>query len=91
MRARAPADRRPARHRPVSDGPPTNDLPIFRATDREVDVVAAVLVTWSEKGAAPPGPVALDGEAPPGEYAVQGGGDDDRTARVDPGSAAART
>ena len=45
-----------------------------RATDREVGVVAAVLVAGSEKAAAPPArPVALDREAPPGERPVEGG------------------
>ena len=44
-----------------------------------------------EGGRAPPRPVALDREAPPGERAVQGGGDNHGTARVDPGAAAARS
>jgi DNA-binding NarL/FixJ family response regulator len=52
MRAQTPAGRRPARHRRVSGRPPTNDLPISRATDREIGVVAAVLVAGSEKEAA---------------------------------------
>ena len=42
-----------------------------------------------EGGRPPPRPVALDREAPPGERAVQGGGGDDRAARVDPRTAAA--
>lgn len=52
MRARTPARRRPARHGLGSDRPATSDLPISRATDREVGVVAAVLVSGSEKAAA---------------------------------------
>jgi DNA-binding NarL/FixJ family response regulator len=52
MRARTPAGRRPARHSLVSDRPATSDHPISRATDRDVGVVAAVLVAGSEKAAA---------------------------------------
>jgi DNA-binding CsgD family transcriptional regulator len=52
MRARTPVRRRPARHGLVSDRPATSDLPISRATDREVVVVAAVLAAGSEKAAA---------------------------------------
>jgi hypothetical protein len=60
------------------------------ATDREVGVVAAILVAGSEKAAAQrSGPVALDGEAPSGERPIEDGGDDDGPAGVDPGSAAA--
>ncbi len=50
MRAQTPGRGRRARHGPVPDSPITNDLPISRATDREV--VAAVLVAGSEKAAA---------------------------------------
>ena len=52
MRARTPVGGRPARPGPVWDNPDTDDLPISRATDREVGVVAAVLVAGSEKAAA---------------------------------------
>ncbi len=52
MRARTPAGGRPARHCPVWDSAASNDIPIPRATDREVGVVAAVLVAGSEKAAA---------------------------------------
>ena len=52
MRDRTPVGRRPARQRPVGDSPATNEPPISRATDREVGVVAAVLVAGSEKAAA---------------------------------------
>jgi DNA-binding NarL/FixJ family response regulator len=52
MRARTPAGGRRARHGPVWDSPSTHDLPISRATDREVGVVAAVRVAGSEKAAA---------------------------------------
>ncbi len=52
MRARTPAGGRRVRHGPVSEIPTTGDLPISRATDREVGVVAAVLVAGSEKAAA---------------------------------------
>ena len=52
MRARTPVGGRPARRGPVWDNPATDDLPISRATDREVGVVAAVLVAGSEKAAA---------------------------------------
>ncbi len=52
MRAQTPGRGRRARHGPVRDSPITNDLPISRATDREVVVVAAVLVAGSEKAAA---------------------------------------
>ena len=56
------------------------------ATDREVGVVAAVLVAGSKKAAAHH--VGLSHstvQAPPGERAVEGGGGgDDRATRVDP-------
>jgi len=42
-----------------------------------------------EGGRPPPRPVALDREAPPRECAVEGRGDDDGRARLDPGPAAA--
>ncbi len=51
MRAGRPVGGRHARHGPVRDNPAT-DLPTSRATDREVGVVAAVLVAGSEKAAA---------------------------------------
>ncbi len=51
MRALTPGGGRRARNRPVRDRPAI-DLPISRATDREVGVVAAVLVAGSEKAAA---------------------------------------
>ena len=50
MKAQTPSARGPARHRPFR-GPATDDLPMCRATDREVGVVAAVLVAGSEKEA----------------------------------------
>jgi len=52
MRFRTPVGGRPARHGPIWHSPDTDDLPISRATDREVDVVAAVLVAGSEMAAA---------------------------------------
>jgi len=51
MRAQTPSARSPARHSPFR-GPATDDLPMCRATDREVGVVAAVLAAGSEKAAA---------------------------------------
>jgi DNA-binding NarL/FixJ family response regulator len=51
MRAQTPNGRSPARHSPFR-GPAIADLPMCRATDREVGVVAAVLVAGSEKAAA---------------------------------------
>ena len=47
MSARTPAGGRPARHAPVWDSAASNDIPIPRATDREVRVVAAVLLRRS--------------------------------------------
>ena len=52
MRAGSRGGRRPARHGPKGDDPATDDLPISRATDREVRVVAAILEAGSEKAAA---------------------------------------
>lgn len=52
MRTRSPGGRRPALHGPAWERRSTNDLPISRATDRELQVVAAVLVAGSEKAAA---------------------------------------
>ena len=52
MRAQTPGRGRRARNGPVRDSPIANDLPISRATDREVVGVAAVLVGGSEKAAA---------------------------------------
>ena len=51
MKAQTPSARGPARHGPFR-APATDDLPMCRATDREVGVVAAVLGTGSEKAAA---------------------------------------
>jgi len=51
VRAQTPKGRGPVRHSPFR-GPVTDDLPTCRATDREVGVVAAVLVSGSEKAAA---------------------------------------
>jgi DNA-binding NarL/FixJ family response regulator len=51
LRAQTPNGRSPARHSPFR-GLATEDLPMCRATDREVGVVAAVLVSGSEKAAA---------------------------------------
>jgi len=51
MRDGTPAGRRSARHGP-RHRPATHDVAISRATDREVVVVAAVLVAGSEKAAA---------------------------------------
>ena len=51
MRLRTPSGRRPVCHRP-SPSPAATALQISRATDREVGVVAAVLVAGSEKAAA---------------------------------------
>lgn len=51
MRERIPAGHGP-RHDPVGGDRATEDLPVGRATEREVGVVAAVLVAGSEKGAA---------------------------------------
>jgi hypothetical protein len=52
---------------------PADTAAAERATEREVGVVAAVLVAGSEKARPPTRPVALDCPAPPGECAVQGG------------------
>lgn len=51
MRDGTPVGGRPARHGP-RHSPATHDVAISRATDREVVVVAAVLVAGSEKAAA---------------------------------------
>jgi hypothetical protein len=61
-----------------------------RDTDRDVLVVAAVLDAGSEMAAAHRlGLSHSTVKASPNERAVEGGGDDDRAAGVDPGSAAA--
>jgi DNA-binding NarL/FixJ family response regulator len=51
VRDRTPVGGGPARHGP-RHSPATHDAAISRATDREVGVVAAVLVAGSEKAAA---------------------------------------
>jgi len=51
MRTQTPSARGPARHSPIR-GVATDDLPMCRATDREVVVVAAALAAGSEKAAA---------------------------------------
>ena len=51
MRDGTPVGGRPARDGP-RHSPATYDVAISRATDREIGVVAAVLVTGSEKAAA---------------------------------------
>jgi DNA-binding CsgD family transcriptional regulator len=51
MRHGTPVGGRPARHGP-RHSPATHNVAISRATDREIVVVAAVLVAGSEKAAA---------------------------------------